>query len=360
MRPRHPSATLTKLAALVCACLLGAVAAARGQEPKQTPVVVNTSVNSETARGIELFKSGDNEAAIKSLRDATKKDRTDAEAWHYLGLALVKKEKLKDARKAFEQAVALRQKFSAALTGLAYVHLRLNDTYDAARDAERALSVEPGNLEARYILGVTRLRHNSNTQALEAAEAALKLDPSFAPALYLKVMALAGLSANAVTSATDETQDVRKVLLDKVGTRLDEADAALRKFAALDPKNPEIESLGEQLKTLRVYSSSFGASPAGRDILSSRDVTTKARILKRPEPMYTERARRNMTRGAVVLRLVLAADGTVKYIVAVRRLPDGLTESAISAARKIKFVPATKDGRPVSQYVTVLYNFNIY
>jgi hypothetical protein len=35
-------------------------------------------------------------------------------------------------------------------------------------------------------------------------------------------------------------------------------------------------------------------------------------------------------------------------------------ESAIKAARKIKFIPATKDGSPVSRYVTIDYNFNIY
>jgi hypothetical protein len=41
-------------------------------------------------------------------------------------------------------------------------------------------------------------------------------------------------------------------------------------------------------------------------------------------------------------------------------LPEGLTEQAIEAARDIEFKPASKDGRPVSQYVTVEYNFNIY
>jgi outer membrane biosynthesis protein TonB len=44
----------------------------------------------------------------------------------------------------------------------------------------------------------------------------------------------------------------------------------------------------------------------------------------------------------------------------VSRLPDGLTEKAIEAARRISFTPAEKDGRKVSQYVTIEYNFNIY
>src|ERR671939_458012 len=35
-------------------------------------------------------------------------------------------------------------------------------------------------------------------------------------------------------------------------------------------------------------------------------------------------------------------------------------EAAVAAARSIKFIPAQKDGRAVSQYVTIEYNFNIY
>ena len=31
-----------------------------------------------------------------------------------------------------------------------------------------------------------------------------------------------------------------------------------------------------------------------------------------------------------------------------------------AAAKAIKFTPAQKDGRPVSQYVVFEYNFNIY
>jgi TonB family protein len=343
----------------MCACLLAAGAQARAlsQGPGQTPAA---PADTETARGVGLYKRGDNEAAIKALRAATGKEKSDADAWHYLGLALVKQGKLKDARKAFERAAALRPNHAATLTALAYALLRLGETDGAAVAAEKSVALEPNDTEARYVVGVVRLRNNSNTAALEQAEAALRLNPSFAPALYLKVLALAAMSANAVAAATDETQDVRKVLLDKAGSRVEEAEAALRRFAELEPGHEEIEPLREQLKTLRLYGSSFGATRARPGILSSREVTTKARILKRPEPTYTERARQAGTRGAVLLRMVLAADGTVQHIVAVRRLPDGLTEAAIRAARLIKFIPATKDGQPVSQFVTIQYHFNIY
>jgi hypothetical protein len=44
----------------------------------------------------------------------------------------------------------------------------------------------------------------------------------------------------------------------------------------------------------------------------------------------------------------------------VRGLPYGLTEKTMEAARHIKFAPAMKDGRPVSLYIQIEYNFNLY
>jgi TonB family protein len=93
---------------------------------------------------------------------------------------------------------------------------------------------------------------------------------------------------------------------------------------------------------------------------AARDVTRKAQIISKPEPLYTEEARKNQVTGTVRLRLILSASGSVSGITPVSRLPDGLTEKAIEAARRISFTPAEKDGRKVSQYVTIEYNFNIY
>jgi TonB family protein len=95
-------------------------------------------------------------------------------------------------------------------------------------------------------------------------------------------------------------------------------------------------------------------------IFSGKDVTSKARVLSKPEPQYTEEARTNQVAGTVVLRAVFTSGGQVTNVRAVSGLPYGLTERAIAAARNIKFVPATKDGRSVSMYIQLEYNFNLY
>jgi TonB family protein len=99
---------------------------------------------------------------------------------------------------------------------------------------------------------------------------------------------------------------------------------------------------------------------AGNPVYFGRQVDRKARLLSKPEPVYTRRARRNAVRGTIVLRVVLAASGKVEKVTVIRGLPDGMTEEAIKAARAIKFEPAERDGRKVSQSVIIEYNFSLY
>ena len=106
-----------------------------------------------------------------------------------------------------------------------------------------------------------------------------------------------------------------------------------------------------------------GGGGGGVDItrpFRPNEVTRKALITFKPEPGFTEEARKNNVTGVVRLRAILHASGAVQNISVVKGLPDGLTEKAIAAARQIRFTPAEKDGHRVSQYVVLEYNFNIY
>jgi TonB family protein len=86
----------------------------------------------------------------------------------------------------------------------------------------------------------------------------------------------------------------------------------------------------------------------------------RAHVLSKPEPQYTEDARKNQITGTVVLNVVFTSSGEVEQIRAVRTLPFGLTERAIAAARQIRFEPAKRDGQPVSVSMQLEYNFNLY
>lgn len=107
-----------------------------------------------------------------------------------------------------------------------------------------------------------------------------------------------------------------------------------------------------------VQSATFD-SASGKTYLG-KEVDTKVRLVKKPEPTYSEPAKGEQITGTVVLKCIFAADGTVTNIRVIAGLPGGLTEKAIEAARKIKFIPATKDGQNVSMWMQLEYNFNLY
>jgi TonB family protein len=106
---------------------------------------------------------------------------------------------------------------------------------------------------------------------------------------------------------------------------------------------------------------SRGGNPEDPDrIYPATLVNERARVLAKPEPQYTEDARRNLVMGTVVLRVVFSRTGEVTNIRAIHALPFGLTERAIAAARQIRFRPATRDGQPVNVSMQLEYNFNLY
>ncbi len=103
-----------------------------------------------------------------------------------------------------------------------------------------------------------------------------------------------------------------------------------------------------------------GAATNDEPPINGRLVTRKPVVVAKPEPTYTEDARQHQVTGTIVLGCVFGSSGRVTNITAMSRLEHGLTEKAIAAAQQIRFIPAVKDGRFVSMYMQLEYNFNLY
>ena len=73
-----------------------------------------------------------------------------------------------------------------------------------------------------------------------------------------------------------------------------------------------------------------------------------AKVTQRSTAKYTDDALEKAVSGQVILSAVFSAEGKVKEINVIKGLPDGLTESAIQAAKKINFIPAIKSSKPIS------------
>jgi len=97
------------------------------------------------------------------------------------------------------------------------------------------------------------------------------------------------------------------------------------------------------------------ASPAGDSAdtaLGTKEVTRRAVILMRRSPYISGGADSN---GTIILRAVLSSSGHVTNVKVFQGLNPRLDQSAVDSANQIKFIPAEKDGHPVSQYIQIEY-----
>ena len=132
------------------------------------------------------------------------------------------------------------------------------------------------------------------------------------------------------------------------------AAATVTEILRSTPPNPEYWQ--ERLETLRLYSQPV-SRPDERAVFGRSEVEKSARMLETPLAEFTDEARAAKAHGDVRLRMVLASDGSVKYVFPIKSLKHGLTESAMAAARRITFEPAMRNRKPASQFVTLVYEF---
>ena len=79
----------------------------------------------------------------------------------------------------------------------------------------------------------------------------------------------------------------------------------------------------------------------------------------RPDPEFSEQARRARYGGTVWLSIVIDAAGRARDIKVVRSLGMGLDEKAIEAVTRWKFKPALKNGHAIAVRATVQMNFTL-
>ncbi len=87
--------------------------------------------------------------------------------------------------------------------------------------------------------------------------------------------------------------------------------------------------------------------------------TQPVEIIFKPNPAYTEEARRLRLEGEVLLEAVFLASGEVRVIRIIQGLGHGLDEAAARAAQQIRFKPAKRDGHPVDFPATVHIVFQL-
>ena len=84
------------------------------------------------------------------------------------------------------------------------------------------------------------------------------------------------------------------------------------------------------------------------------------RAIYKPDPEYSEEARKAKYQGTVILGLIVDSLGRPKGLKVEHGLGMGLDEKALEAVRNWKFEPAEKDGKPVAVAISVEVQFRLF
>ena len=79
----------------------------------------------------------------------------------------------------------------------------------------------------------------------------------------------------------------------------------------------------------------------------------------KPEPEYSEEARRAKWQGAVLLQVTVDENGVPQDIKVVRPLGMGLDQKAIEAVQQWRFKPTLLNGKPVPVSANIEVNFRL-
>ena len=113
-----------------------------------------------------------------------------------------------------------------------------------------------------------------------------------------------------------------------------------------------------------VQTSSFGAqevAPVTPHVqpVDTAPLATAVEITYKPNPVYTDEARRLKLEGEVLLEVMFGANGQLRVNRVVQGLGHGLDEAAITAASKIRFKPAMRMGTPMDSTAIVHVVFQL-
>lgn len=318
---------------------------------------------SERETGLKLYAEGRNKEAVAALEKASRQAKNDAEVWNALGLAYTKDENVKKAIKSFEKAVEISPQSAVYQTNLAYAYL-LNNKFDKTQSAAtKAIELDPKNATAYYLRGSASIWEGKPDEAIADAEKAIGYNADYALAYVLKSDALLANFGRRVGGGAKPIDEI-----DLLRQASDVLEFCLKNCR----NNAQTEIQQKRLEPLKIFYNYFSKNrdavinqtPVGEVSQTPTPPVapdpnfTPLKILKKSPASYTNFARENGINGTVRIVVLFSETGRVTHTLIVKSLGGGLDENAANAARSIKFEPARKNGKPISQIKILEYSFN--
>ena len=125
------------------------------------------------------------------------------------------------------------------------------------------------------------------------------------------------------------------------------------------PGHGDGRASGQGVQAAGFTSQQVATNSGRRNLTDTAALTAQVEILYKPKPAYTDEARKLNLEGEVLLEVLFGANGELHINRVVRGLGHGLDEAAVSAANKIKFKPAQRNGSAVDSTAVVHVMFQL-
>jgi TonB family protein len=242
-------------------------------------------------------------------------------AHYYFAASVIKldevKKKVPDAaaqagiENSLRNALKLNPAFAPACDALGVALAMRGKNYDEAHQwTQKALQMDPGNVEFRIDDANVLIRMNKDKDAVEELELAVKM-----------------------AHTSEQTAAAESVLQ---GTRQFEAERA---------------------KLRRQNAAARGASAKVMGGISAALIGP--RTIYAPEPEYTEEARQARREGVCIVSFIVGLDGKPSHIVVTKKLGMGLDQKAVEAVSRSKFEPARRYGQAVPIRINLSVSFKL-
>ncbi|MFV0387979.1 MAG: energy transducer TonB [Pyrinomonadaceae bacterium] len=316
------------------------------------------------------YSAGNFETVIKTLSADKNLLKISAEANNILGLAYLKQAKnskdFENAKKAFNRAITLDSTNEEYRLNQAITFFWLGNPKEAGNASEKAIEINPKSSTGYYFLGKSYFQRYEFDKGLKEVLHAIDLQPG--TARYYLEAGNAVLISYLLESRKYKNSDAQNQL-----PLLSKLLSSIELLERCD-KNCLKQDAGPALSEMKGVYQRFYARRKDRiekigtdedadidtDSVHTGDKVNKpVRIIKYHYPKYTEEARDRSVSGKVTLAAILKPDGTVGDIYVISGLIGGLTESSISALKKVEFEPEISEGKKVATLKLFTYGFSI-
>ncbi|MDQ6785266.1 MAG: TonB family protein [Acidobacteriota bacterium] len=319
------------------------------------------SAQTELEKGIELYKKDRNKEAISVLEKVGKQKefKANAEVFNYLGLAYIKNNDLKRARKTLEKTVELDPQNASYRTNLAYAYLLANKLNEAGRESTKSIELNQQNADAYYIRGFVNLRQGKYDEAIADGDKSIAIDSDYSLSYLLKSDALLSNFGKLVAGGAKPADEL---------DLLKQSKEALETCLNNCRNNSQTALQTERLDGVQAFYNYFSRrkdatlTPPGTPapgVVTPPDPNA-LKIISKPRASYTDKARQAGITGSITLAVLFSESGRVTHTLILKGLDTSLNAEAVKAARQIVFEPAKENGKPISLVKIVQYNFMIY